>query len=133
LISNGVKYNKSERPEVVLGSTGPARGAARSGTTVFATLFVRDNGVGIDPAYHEQIFRIFRRLHRRDEVEGTGAGLAICKRIVEAHGGRLWVESAAGQGATFYFTLPRQSTALRGPPPTLELAGSTGAATPQAV
>ncbi len=103
LVSNGLKYNKSPRPEVVLGARGtPASPEMEN----FVTFFVRDNGVGIDPLYHEQVFRMFRRLHRRDEVEGTGAGLAICKRIVEAHGGRIWVESEAGQGATFYFTLP---------------------------
>jgi PAS domain S-box-containing protein len=114
LVSNGIKYNKSPRPEVVLGATG--NGEWRMGNEQpspqspagFVTLYVRDNGVGIDPVYHEQVFRIFRRLHRRDEVEGTGAGLAICKRIVEAHGGRIWVESQVGQGATFYFTLPRR-------------------------
>jgi PAS domain S-box-containing protein len=107
LIGNGLKYNKSPRPEVVVGSVGPGGPALRwPAPTGFVTLFVRDNGVGIDPIYHEQIFRIFRRLHRQDEAEGTGAGLAICKRIVEAHGGWIWVESQAGRGATFYFTLP---------------------------
>src|SRR5262249_26195444 len=104
LISNAVKYNDRGRPEVGLGP----RPADAEG---FVPLFVRDNGVAIEPQYHEQIFRMFRRLHRREEVEGTGAGLAICKKIVEAHGGKIWVESEAGQGATFLFTLPR-----RGPP-----------------
>jgi PAS domain S-box-containing protein len=114
LVSNGLKYNKSAQPEIVLG----ANGTTRPVDDGFVTFFVRDNGVGIDPLYHEQVFRMFRRLHRRDEVEGTGAGLAICKRIVEAHGGRLWVESEAGKGATFYFTLPlpeRRAGQVRGP------------------
>jgi PAS domain S-box-containing protein len=97
LIVNGLKYNQSPRPEVVIGWKRDSREV---------TLFVRDNGIGIDPQYHAQIFRIFRRLHRREEYEGTGAGLAICKKIIEAHGGRIWVESAPGQGASFYFTLP---------------------------
>jgi PAS domain S-box-containing protein len=104
LVSNGLKYNTSEAPEVVIGTAANPDGG-------FVTIGVRDNGIGIDPQYHARVFRIFRRLHRREEVEGTGAGLAICKKIVEAHGGRIWVESAAGHGATFFFTLPR----LRGP------------------
>jgi PAS domain S-box-containing protein len=105
LVSNGLKYNQNARPEVVIGAL--AAPADRRDDR-FVTLYVRDNGIGIDPGYHEQVFRIFRRLHHRDDVEGTGAGLAICKRIVEAHGGRIWIESQVGRGATFLFTLPRQ-------------------------
>ena len=101
LVGNGLKYNKSEHPtvEVFVEPTGTDGGE-------FATLAVRDNGIGIDPKFHLKIFQIFRRLHTRDEYEGTGAGLAICQKIVQAHGGRLWVESAPGAGATFRLTLP---------------------------
>ncbi len=115
LIGNGLKYNKHARPEVIISAAADRHnGEPRPGDAGTVAIAVRDNGIGIDPRYHQQIFGIFRRLHLPEEYEGTGAGLAICKKIVEAHGGRIWVESQPGQGATFYFTLPRPMSGVRG-------------------
>lgn len=97
LIENGIKYNAAKPPKVRVGAE------ERDGNWVFS---VADNGIGIDPKYHQRVFEIFRRLHTHQEYPGTGIGLTICHRIVERHGGRIWVESREGMGSTFYFTLP---------------------------
>ena len=97
LIGNALKYRHADRaPKVRVGWR-------RDGAEV--VVWVADNGIGIAPQYHERIFRIFQRLHARDRYEGTGIGLAICKKIVERHGGRIWVESLPDHGSTFLFSL----------------------------
>ena len=103
LIGNGLKYNRSECPRVEIEWVSAPPDKAEAG---FITIAVRDNGIGIEPKFHARIFELFRRLHTRDEYEGTGAGLAICQKIAQAHGGKLWVESTPGSGSTFFVNLP---------------------------
>ncbi|TAN65890.1 MAG: PAS domain S-box protein [Magnetospirillum sp.] len=98
LIGNAVKYRHPDRPAMV------RIDARRTGGDWEFT--VADNGIGIRPEYFDRIFLIFQRLHTRDAYEGSGIGLAICKKIVEHHDGRIWVESVPGEGSTFHFTLP---------------------------
>jgi light-regulated signal transduction histidine kinase (bacteriophytochrome) len=97
LLGNAVKFRRASAPRVEIRAVGHDRECE---------LIVEDNGIGIDPKHHERIFMMFQRLHTREEYPGTGAGLALCKRIVEGHGGRLWVESSEGAGARFHVTLP---------------------------
>ena len=97
LIDNALKFRSEAPPRIRVT-------ASREGG--FWTFAVADNGIGIEPDYHERIFRIFQRLHPRSRHPGNGMGLALCQRIVERLGGRIWVESTPGEGATFRFTLP---------------------------
>ena len=103
LLGNAMKYRSSAPPLIEIGAD-PVLEESENGRQW--RLWVRDNGIGIEPQYCERIFVIFQRLHARDAYPGTGIGLTICKKIIERHGGRIWVDSEPGHGSTFYFTLP---------------------------
>jgi len=100
LIVNAIKYNDKALPTVRLNWS-------EDGRPDMVRFSIEDNGIGIEKRYQERIFGIFEKLNPREDYEGTGAGLAICKRIVEEHGGRIWVDSEVGKGSTFYFTIPK--------------------------
>ncbi len=97
LVGNGVKYCRDQAPRVEISAVQKDR------EWVFS---VQDNGIGIDPRHHDKVFEVFKRLHTQNEYPGTGIGLAVCRRVVEGHGGKIWVTSASGAGSTFSFTLP---------------------------
>jgi chemotaxis family two-component system sensor kinase Cph1 len=97
LIGNAIKFRGEEAPQVRIE-------AKRWG--LFWVVRVTDNGIGVDPMFQERIFEMFQRLHTRQEFPGTGIGLAVCRKIVNCLGGRIWVESEPGKGSTFFFTVP---------------------------
>ena len=97
LIGNALKFCSGRPPQIEVGSE------KREGDWLF---WVKDNGIGVEPRFFQQIFRLFQRLHNREEYPGAGLGLAVCQKTVELHGGKIWCESELGQGSSFFFTIP---------------------------
>ena len=104
LIGNAIKFHGKEPPRVHVSAQ------VKENEYLFS---VRDNGIGIAPEYYDRLFKIFQRLHTREEYTGSGIGLAVCKRIVERHGGRIWIESQVEKGSTIYFTLNKQKGVIK--------------------
>lgn len=96
IVTNGIKFNKSEVPEIIIGYKEKGD---------FYEFYMKDNGIGIEPEYLDKIFQMFKRLHSQKEYSGTGIGLAICKKVIDSHEGKIWVESKKGEGSTFFFTI----------------------------
>ena len=111
LISNAIKYRSANSPRIHISAQQiSAQQIAAPQDETGCLISVRDNGMGIAPAYHDKVFGVFRRLHGADYA-GTGIGLAICKKIIEKHGGRIWVESGAEEGSVFKFSIPSKGGA----------------------
>ena len=118
LVTNGIKYNSSAIPQVEIGAAPADQSLGSPGNfRSWLTIYVKDNGIGIDPRHHQKIFQLFRRLHSQEEYEGMGVGLAICSKIAQAHGGQMRVESSPAKGATFFVTLPQGTAAPATPEP----------------
>jgi light-regulated signal transduction histidine kinase (bacteriophytochrome) len=99
LITNGLKFNKNQSPEVVI---------KVQESNAYYTFYVTDNGIGIPMEFKNKLFQMFKRLHSDSEFQGTGIGLAICKKIVNFYDGEIWFESETGKGTSFIFTLPKK-------------------------